>query len=421
MTTIVESQPSSAELFVGAIGTDAEIVTSIDTLRHHLESRPDEFAVVLGPTVNLQAAVHLADTLRVTRPALSVILLRPRVDTSVLAEALRSGMREVVEERDLTGLSVAVRRAQSLFKALNAERAGPAEHATGRIVTVFSAKGGVGKTTVSTNLAVALAGLGQRVCLVELDLAFGDVAISLQMFPTHNLTEVTAPTGEVGLDELRPLLTTYSDNLCALLAPATPDPGEAAARLLVGKILATLKQGFDFIVVDTPPAFDDHVLQAFDESDLLLLLLTPDIPALKNLKITLEMLELLNYSRDKCRVVLNRADAKTGLSASDVEKTLKFSIFATIPAAHEVPAAINRGEPIVTSLPRHPVSQAVLTIARDCVTAMPGPAAPAVTGGRRRRVPENSDTPSEPQTKDKKGEPQASERRHGFGRRSKTA
>src|SRR6187200_84444 len=152
MTTIVESQPSNAELFIGAIGTEAEVVISIDALRHHLETRPDEFAVVLGPGVNLQAAVSLADTLRVTRPALSVILLRLRVDTSVLAEALRSGMREVVEERDLTGLSLAVRRAQSLYRALTAEQSGRAENTHGRLITVFSAKGGVGKTTVSTNL-----------------------------------------------------------------------------------------------------------------------------------------------------------------------------------------------------------------------------------------------------------------------------
>src|SRR5580765_3760681 len=117
MTTIVESQPSSAELFVGAIGAGTEVVMSIDALRHHLEARPDEFAVVLGPAVNLQAAVALADSLRVARPTLSVILLRPRVDASVLAEALRSGMREVVEERDLTGLSLAVGRARTLYKA----------------------------------------------------------------------------------------------------------------------------------------------------------------------------------------------------------------------------------------------------------------------------------------------------------------
>jgi pilus assembly protein CpaE len=277
---------------------------------------------------------------------------------------------------------------------------------------VFSAKGGVGKTTVSTNLAVALSGMGQRVCLVDLDLAFGDVAISLQMFPMHTISEAAAIPGEFGIDELRPLLTTYSETLSALLAPSAPDPNEPAVRAIVGRILATLKHGFDYIVVDTPPAFDDHVLQAFDESDLLLLLLTPDIPALKNLKITLEMLELLNYASDKCRVVLNRADAKTGLSAKDVEKTLKKPIFATIAAAHEVPASINRGEPIVTSMPRHPASQAVQAIARDCVAELLGAVPAEVSGGRRRRDLESSEPP--------RPEPATSEKRHGLRRRSKT-
>jgi pilus assembly protein CpaE len=369
MTTIVESKSASAEMFVGAIGPDTEVVPSIDALRHHLESRPDEFAVVLGPGVDLSAAVALADVLRVSRPALSVILVRPRVDTSVLGEALRSGMREVVEERDLTGLSLAVRRGHTLYKVLMANRSGHEQHALGHIVTVFSAKGGVGKTTVSTNLAVALSGMGQRVCLVDLDLAFGDVAITMQLFPTHSITEALAIVGEVGPDELRPLLTKYSDSLWALLAPSAPDPDEALIKNMVGHILTTLKQSFDYVVVDTPPAFDDHVLQAFDESDLLLLVLTPDVPALKNLKISIEMLELLNYPRDRYRIVLNRAAAKVGLSEADVEKTLKSAIFASVPSAPEVPAAINRGEPIVTSLPRHPVSQALLAIARDCLSA----------------------------------------------------
>jgi pilus assembly protein CpaE len=373
MTTIVESTPSTAEMLVGAIGTDADVVVSIDQLRHHLEQRPDEHAVVLGPGVNLQAAVSFADTMRLARPALSVILVRPRLDTGVMAEALRSGMREVVEERDLTALSLAVRRAHALFRALTADRSGQPGYTLGRLVTVFSAKGGVGKTTMSTNLAVALSTMGHRVCLVDLDLAFGDVGVALQMFPEHSITDVIGIAGDIGPDDLQPLLTTYSENLSALLAPSAPHPDEPLVKKLVGKILTTLKLSFDYVVVDTPPAFDDHVLQAFDESDLLLLVLTPDIPALKNLKITLEMLELLNIPRGKCRVVLNRAEAKVGLSAGDIEKSLGAEIFASIPAAHEVPASINRGEPIVTSLPRHPASQAVLAMARDSVQATPAP------------------------------------------------
>jgi pilus assembly protein CpaE len=390
MTTIVEGTRSTAEMFAGAIGTEAEVVTSIDALRPHLEQRPHEFAVVLGPGVNLEAAVSLAETLRVSNPALSVILLRPRVDSHVLAEAMRSGMREVVEMRDLTGLSLAVRRAHIFFTALTADKAGHAASAVGRLVTVFSAKGGVGKTTVSTNLAVALSTMGHQVCLVDLDLASGDVAIAMQMFPHHSITDATAIVGEIGPDELRPLLTSYSEHLSALLAPARPDPAEALVKKLVGTILVTLKKSFDYVIVDTPPAFDDQVLQAFDESDLLLLVLTPDMPALKNLKITLDMVELLNHPRERCRVVLNRAGANVGLTSRDIEKTLKSEIFAAIPAAHEVPASINRGEPIVTSIPRHPASQALLALARDTDGAIArtrsGHGAPGETSGDDKRT-----------------------------------
>ena len=393
MTTIVESQSSSAELFVGAIGASAETVENIEALRSHLEQRPAEFAVVLGPSVNLVAAVNLANTLRVSRPALNVILVRQRVDATILGEALRSGMREVVEERDLTGLSQAVRRGQDLYEALTIAQAGSELAPGGRLITVFSAKGGVGKTTVSTNVAVALSLMGHRVCLVDLDLGSGDVAITLQLSAVNTIVDALSISGDVRPDELAPLLTRYSDNLSTLLAPNAPELNGSIGRHLIGNILATLKQSFDYVVVDTPPAFDDHVLQAFDESDLLLLLLTLDIPALKNLKITLETLNLLNFPRDKYRIVLNRADSKVGLTAAEVEKTLKTTISAAIPSTREVPASVNRGEPIVTAQPRHPASQILMSLASDSIKAMPpvtlkaapGTVAPPLDGESDRR------------------------------------
>ncbi len=165
-------------------------------------------------------------------------------------------------------------------------------------------------------------------------------------------------------------MTKYSDNLFALVAPTTPLAKATISQELVGKILTSLKQRFDYVVVDTPPAFDDVVLQAFDVSDLLLLVLTLDIPALKNIKVTLETLELLNFPREKCRIVLNRADAKVGLTVNEVETTLHSDIAASIASAREVPASVNRGEPIVIALPRHPVSQTFMTLARDCVAAI---------------------------------------------------
>ena len=137
----------------------------------------------------------LAESMRVIRPSLAVILVRRRVDTSVLTDALRSGVFEVVDERDLAGLNVG-RRARPRARPPAAghrprrHRRATSRSTAGRLVTVFSAKGGCGKTTLATNLAAALADRGRReVCLVDLDLAFGDVAIALQLFPAHTIAD----------------------------------------------------------------------------------------------------------------------------------------------------------------------------------------------------------------------------------------
>jgi pilus assembly protein CpaE len=120
-----------------------------------------------------------------------------------------------------------------------------------------------------------------------------------------------------------------------------------------------MREMFDYVIVDTPPAFTDQVLAAFDASDLAVLLATLDIPALKNLKLSLETLELLNYPKDKLRLILNRADSKVGLDAGEVEKTLRAPISALVPSSRAVPAATNRGVAIVTDQPNHPVSLAI--------------------------------------------------------------
>src|SRR5688572_13625333 len=164
MPIIVETNPTNAELFLSVSGAGTTVVPSLEELRRALSEAPDEHAVVLGPGVDLDAAAALADNLRVTRPAVSVILMRRRVDTSVLAEALRSGMREVVEERDLTGLGEAIKRALQVYQAVTGPSGG-SDAPTGRLITVFSPKGGVGKTTIAANLAVAFTNMDKRVCL----------------------------------------------------------------------------------------------------------------------------------------------------------------------------------------------------------------------------------------------------------------
>jgi pilus assembly protein CpaE len=156
------------------------------------------------------------------------------------------------------------------------------------------------------------------------------------------------------------LLTQHSPGLRVLSAPVEPGLAENIPVSLVTKLMSIMRDMFDYVIVDTPPAFTDQVLAAFDASDLALLLATLDIPALKNLKLSLETLELLNYPKDRIRLILNRADSKVGLDAGEVEKTLRAPISALIPSSRAVPAATNRGVPIVTDQPHHPVSLAII-------------------------------------------------------------
>ena len=371
MTVLIESDRSLVELFQSALGGGSTVLDSHTGLEGYLAGHQHEYAVVLGPSVTTEVAVEIADRLRITRPATGVILVRGRIDSSILAEALRSGMREVVESRDLTGLGDAVRRAHQLHEAMAASAPGrehevPAEQ-TGRLFTVFSTKGGVGKTTIATNLGAVLADQGRNVCLVDLDIQSGDVAIMLQLFPSRTLSDLLNLRGAIDAAGITSLLTEHSPGLSVLAAPLQIDAHESIAADDVARALAVLKTMFDVVVVDTSGSFDDHVLNAFDHSDLVLLVGTLDIPALKNLKLATSTLDLLNIPRRQWRLVLNRADTRVGLSNSEFAETLGVDIAVAFPSSREVLAAVNRGEAIVRAHPKHPVSQSFAAFARTLV------------------------------------------------------
>jgi pilus assembly protein CpaE len=374
MSVIVEPEATRAETLRSALGPSVIVLTSLDDLRRHLEDHSDEDAVVLGASVDQDAAFVLADSMRINRPSLGVVLVRRRIDTPLLVEALRAGVREVVEERNLAGLNDAVRRVRDVANAMRHRGSlgeGADDRPRGVVVTVFSAKGGCGKTTLASNLAASLADGGRReVCLVDLDLNFGDVAIVLQLFPAHTLADAVPMSSTLDLPAVMSLLTPHSPGLTALVAPVEPGSAETVPASLITKVISLLREQFAFVVVDTPPAFTDHVLAAFDQSDLIALLATLDIPALKNLKLTLETLDLLNYPRERLRVVLNRADSKVGLALAEVEKTLRVPIALHIPSSRAVPASINRGVPIMLDDPGHPVSVAIRAFGEDQVVPL---------------------------------------------------
>jgi pilus assembly protein CpaE len=383
MTTIVENDPLVADLIKQSVPGTAAVLSTVDELARRLERDTTEHAVVLGPSVPVDHAVALAEQHRVQRPTLGVVLVRPTVDGGVLAQAMRAGMREVVATDDLAGLGSAVRRIHAVARAMSsaADPSGTSDGTPGGLVTVFSSKGGVGKSAVTVNLGAALANLGHRVCLVDLDIDGGDLAVMMKLAPQHTLADLASIGGGLDASAVESLLVRHSDRLSVLAAPL--NLGTTVEAASVGQVLGILKGLFDVVVVDTSGSFDDHALQAFDHSDLLVLVGTLDVPSLKNLKLAAGTLDLLNYPRDLWRLVINRADARIGLSVAEAEKTLGLSSAVTLPSSRDLLVSVNRGEPIVRCMPGHAVSRTLVSFAASISRDIALPGRPTSTTSRR--------------------------------------
>ena len=306
---------------------------------------------------------------------LGVVLVREEVDVWVLSQALQCGVREVVAAGDNRALMQACERSRQVSAQLGAgvAAAGEASGQDGEIITVFAPKGGVGKTTLATNLGVVLAEEGHRVCVVDLDLASGDIAITMQLDPVRTIVDAVPMAGHLDVTGAMSLLTRYQHGLHMLLAPVAPGDAEKVSAALVSELLGVLRGMFRYVVVDTPAHLSEHVLTAMDVSARHVLLSTPDVAALKNLRVTQDMLDLLSYPREARTIVLNRSDSNVGLSADDVERVLRAPIAAHIPSSRAVPLSINNGTPITLANRDHPVSRAIVRLAHEYLLGVSSP------------------------------------------------
>ena len=332
----------------------------------------DVLAAIFGPSLSDRDALALAGALQQGTPDVSVLLIRRQESGELIRQALRVGVKDVLSSAsDENAVRGAAARAIEIARTLRGRLGGgaPTDGAgrpPGRVVTVFSSKGGCGKTFLSTNLAVALSRNGAEVALVDLDLHFGDVAIMLHLFPSHTVYDATQSSGLDALT-LKSFLTRHDSGIWALVAPTEPTVADTISPATIGSILKLLRSAFDYVVIDTPPAFSEPVLGAFDESDWLVMLATLDVPSIKNLKLTLQTMELLHFPKHRIRVVINRADSKVGLRLPDVEKLLSSPVDATIPSSRSVPLSVNKGSPIMLEEPKGPVADSIRRVAAQLV------------------------------------------------------
>jgi pilus assembly protein CpaE len=239
----------------------------------------------------------------------------------------------------------------------------------GRVITVFSPKGGSGKSVVTTNLAVAAATFSEsRTLLVDLDLQFGDAAIMLGLSPSSTVRELIGSPTQLDAEKLDVYTERHSSGVAVLPAPMNPEDAELVGEEAVQTILTVARDSHDLVVVDTAPFFYGPMLATLDQTDELLVLCNPDLPTLKNVRLTLKTLELLSFPEERIKIVLNRASSASGMERGDVAAALDRPVDFVLPLDPTVPLAVNVARPSVLANPDSPFTAALLDLART-VTA----------------------------------------------------
>lgn len=336
--------------------------------------------VILGPGVPLEKALHLAGELEAQRPEITVLLVTPTTP-DILIASMRAGIRDVVEpDADAASISVLLHRAtrSAAIRRRSASLSTGSDSAaasTGRIIAVISPKGGAGKTTVATNLAVGLAGTAPHATvLVDLDLQFGDVASALQLSPDHFLTDAVHGPARRDIMVLKSFLSAHSTGLYALCAPDSPDTADSVTGEEVSHLLDQLASQYRYVVVDTSPGLSEHCLATLDKATDFVFVSGMDVPSIRGMRKEMDILRELGMMPSARHVVLNAEDPRNGLTLRDVEATLGTKVDIVIPATRAVRISTNQGVPLLQGNRRDPASKALRRLlTRFAPTALPAP------------------------------------------------
>jgi pilus assembly protein CpaE len=342
-------------------------------------SRPG--VVVFGPSEAPGDVFTQVAGLIAFRPACSAIMVVYELTATVLQQALRAGVDDVVavsaeDAEFLNALSRASTRVLARGPAAGAAASTPSASTPGRVVSVFCTKGGTGKSVVAINLAVALAKRTiQPVVLVDADLQFGDVALMLQLQPTHTIAEAVQAGDRLDGTLLENLLLRHQPSgLLVLAAPTEPSSADQIGRADLSRILDILRERCAYVVVDTSANFAEVTLAALESSDDILVMAGLDVMSLKSARIGLQTMRVLDIPFSRVKFVLNRANTRVGLTEADAERALQLKVDVALPSDIMVAESVNRGVPVVTSAPRSKFAKSIDNLADLLMTSASVPA-----------------------------------------------
>jgi len=369
-TVIIDKEKDNIEKINSLLKnvSDLEVIQTSSTLKDLkilLDDRMVSIALI-GPSFDLNDLEKLLKANNNALRFVKVILLVKKTTADLLRKAIKLNIHDVLEfPFKFEDFNDSVERAVNTFSEISIEKLGVKKDEEKyfkkdpKKIVVLGTKGGSGKSFIATNLAIDLLDNKNKVVLFDLNYQFGDIAIMLDLYPRNTVYDIVSVFDQLDEEMLNDFLTTHNSGIKVLPAPIDPTQNESISAGMTKKIVDMLSKISDYVVIDTPSGFSESVLALLDEIDYICIVASMDVPSIKNLKITLQVLEQLKFPKEKILLILNRADSKVGITLEEIEDTLKRKIDIAIPSNKIVPLTVNKGIPVILEAPRSGVGRSI--------------------------------------------------------------